>query len=468
MDSFNALVALQEYIRFPSVSTDSAYQEGMDGARNYIATLLDDLGFSVESVSTEGHPILYAERFLGESYPHIVLYGHYDVQPPDPLELWRSPAFEPVIKEGRIYGRGAADNKGPTLVHIAALALVLKDNPELPLNITYVIEGEEEMGSPSMPKFFDAYASRLSRADCMLVSDTGSPNAEQIVITTALRGLVELELKLKGPKSDLHSGIHGGAVYNPLHALSEIIASLHNPDGSVNIPGFYDGVSLIEDWEREELNQYPMRLSEYQSMLSVPDLHRPRGFSPLEAVRFEPTLEVNGMGGGYQGVGTKTIIPSEAFAKITCRLVSGQEGERVQDLVVKALLDRCPSGVEIDVRRGCFANAYAVVPPNKSTVGAAMASDQLRRAFSETDKAIREHFGSRPLYLREGGSIPVIADFKHRAGLDAIMVGLFTPEDNLHAPNESFDLCLMERAIAAFSQIFRSIAEGNHRGESLA
>lgn len=433
----------------------------MDGARDYIATLLKDLGFSVEIVATEVHPILYAERLVGEAYPHIVLYGHYDVQPADPLELWHSPAFEPVIKEGRIYGRGTADNKGPTLVHIAALVQVLKENPDLPLNISYVIEGEEEMGSPSMPQFFDAYAERLTRADCMLVSDTGSPNTEQIVITTALRGLVEFELKLKGPKSDLHSGIHGGAVCNPLHALSEIIASLHHPDGSVNIPGFYDGVAKIEDWEREELSHYPMRLSEYQSMLSVPDLHHPRGFSPLEAVRFEPTLEVNGMGGGYQGEGTKTIIPSEAFAKITCRLVSGQEGSRVQDRVITALLERCPSGVEIDVRRGCSANAYAVVPPNKSEVGAAMASDRLKRAFSATDEAIRAHFGAAPLYLREGGSIPVIADFKHRAGLDAIMVGLFTPKDNLHAPNESFDLGLMDRAIAAFADIFRSIAEGD-------
>jgi len=461
MDNFNALAALQAYIRFPSISTDSSYREGMDGARTYIASLLADLGFSVETVATEGHPILYAERLVGESCPHIVLYGHYDVQPPDPLELWQSPAFEPVIKGGRIYGRGTADNKGPTLVHVAALVAVLKANPNLPLNITYVIEGEEEIGSPSMPQFFDAYAERLSRADCMLVSDTGSPNTEQIVITTALRGLVELELKLKGPKSDLHSGIHGGAVCNPLHALSEIIASLHHADGSVNIPGFYDGVAKIEDWERDELRHYPMDLSEYQSMLSVPDLHSPRGFSPLEAVRFEPTLEVNGMGGGYQGMGTKTIIPSEAFAKITCRLVSGQDGAHIQELVVAALLERCPSGVEIDVRRGCYANAYAVVPPNKSELGAAMASDQLKSVFRASDNAIRTHFGSAPLYLREGGSIPVIADFKHRAGLDAIMVGLFTPKDNLHAPNESFDLGLMDRAIATFTQIFRTIAEGD-------
>ena len=329
---------------------------------------------------------------------------------------------------------------------------VLSEQPDLALNITYVIEGEEEMGSPSMKKFFDRYADRLSKADMMFVSDTGSPTTDQIVITTALRGLVELEIKVKGPKSDLHSGIYGGAVYNPLHAISEIIASLHNADGSVNVPGFYDGVSKIEAWEREELKGYPMNLSEYQSMLEVPGFYQPRGFSPLEAVRFEPTLEINGMGGGYQGEGTKTIIPSEAFAKITCRLVAGQSGDQVQDYVIKAIEDRCPEGVTLEVRRGCFANAYSIIPPNKSE--SVDCTDFLRNAFSVTDSAIKKLFGNSPLYLREGGSIPVIADFKNRAGLEAIMVGLFTPEDNLHAPNESFDIELMNKATATFAEIF--------------
>ena len=342
MQNFDALENLMSYLRFPSVSTDKNFHEGMKGARYFVGSLLKEMGFTVELVETECHPIIFAERFVGEDMPHIVLYGHYDVQPADPLDLWDSAAFEPEVRNGRIYGRGSADNKGPTIVHIGALHKVLSEQPDLALNITYVIEGEEEMGSPSMPKFFDRYADRLSKADMMFVSDTGSPTTDQIVITTALRGLVELELKVKGPKSDLHSGIYGGAVYNPLHALSEIIGSLHNADGSVNVPGFYDGVSKIETWEREELKGYPMNLSEYQSMLEVPGFYQPRGFSPLEAVRFEPTLEINGMGGGYQGEGTKTIIPCEAFAKITCRLVAGQKGDQVQDYVIKAIEDRCP------------------------------------------------------------------------------------------------------------------------------
>ena len=457
MQNFDALETLMSYLRFPSVSTDKKFHEGMKGARDFIGGLLETMGFSVELVEAECHPILFAERFVGEGLPHIVLYGHYDVQPADPYDLWDSEAFEPEIRNGRIYGRGSADNKGPTIVHIGALQQVLTEQPDLALNITYVIEGEEEMGSPSMPKFFDRYAERLSKADMMFVSDTGSPTTDQIVITTALRGLVELEIKVKGPKSDLHSGIYGGAVYNPLHALSEIVASLHNQDGSVNVPGFYDGVSEIEEWERDELKGYPMNLAEYQSMLEVPGLCQPRGFSPLEAVRFEPTLEINGMGGGYQGEGTKTIIPSEAFAKITCRLVAGQKGDKVQDQVIQAIEDRCPKGVQVEVRRGCFANAYSIIPPNKSE--AVKSSDFLNSAFSVTDVAIQKQFGRSPLYLREGGSIPVIADFKNRAGLDAIMVGLFTPEDNLHAPNESFDIELMKKATATFADIFRSLGE---------
>ena len=455
MQNFDSLETLMSYLRFPSVSTDKNFHEGMKGARDFVGGLLKDIGFSVELVETECHPIIFAERIIGEGLPHIVLYGHYDVQPTDPLDLWDSPPFEPVVRNGRIYGRGSADNKGPTIVHISALHKVLSEQPDLALNITYVIEGEEEMGSPSMPKFFDRYADRLSKADMMFVSDTGSPTTDQIVITTALRGLVELEIKVKGPKSDLHSGIYGGAIYNPLHALSEIIASLHNADGSVNVPGFYNRVSEIEPWEREELKGYPMNLSEYQTMLGVPGFYEPRGFSPLEAVRFEPTLEINGMGGGYQGEGTKTIIPSEAFAKITCRLVAGQRGDEVQDYVIKTIEDRCPEGVTLEVRRGCFANAYSITPPIKSE--SFECTDFLKKAFSVTDYAIKKQFKKSPLYLREGGSIPVIEEFKSRAGLEAIMVGLFTPEDNLHAPNESFDIDLMNKATATFAEIFSSL-----------
>ncbi|MEM1221624.1 MAG: M20/M25/M40 family metallo-hydrolase [Verrucomicrobiota bacterium] len=449
--------ALKEYVRFPSVSTDPAYAEGMQGAREYAIKLLEQLGFSVEVVETELHPVLLAERHGNPEWPHVVLYGHYDVQPADPFELWTTGAFDPQEREGRLYGRGTADNKGPTIVHMTALARVLEENPDLPLNLTYVIEGEEEIGSPSMSKFFDRYGERLAKADFMLVSDTGSPNTEQIVITTALRGLVDLEVTVKGAKVDLHSGIHGGAVYNPLQAITEICASLHNPDGSVNVPGFYDDVLPVYDWEREELSRYPETVESYREMLEVPEFSPANGLSPLEAVRFGPTLEFNGIGGGYQGEGSKTVIPKEAFVKITCRLVANQDPQKTQDQVVAAIEARCPKGVRLHVRRGPVAEAYLVVPPERVNTPADQPAS-LALAFKSAEASINRSFGTAPIYLREGGSIPVIADFKNRAGLDALMIGLFTPVDNLHAPDESFDLALMHKAIAAFEEIFRNIA----------
>jgi len=456
--AFDPIETLKAYVRCASVSTDPDYAEGMASARGFATGLLEQLGFTVETVETELHPILLAERHGDPDWPHVVLYGHYDVQPADPLELWSSEAFEPEERDGRLYGRGAADNKGPTIVHMAALARVLEAHPDLPLNLTYVIEGEEEIGSPSMETFFDDYAERLGKADFVLVSDSGSPNAEQIVITTGLRGLVDIEVKVRGPKGDLHSGIHGGAVYNPLQALMEICASLHNSDGSVNVPGFYDDVVPVYDWEREELKRYPETEESYRAMLDVPAFFPASGLSPLEAVRFAPTLEFNGIGGGYQGKGSKTVIPSEAFAKITCRLVANQDAAKIREKVVAAIEERCPSGVRLQIRRGGSGEPYLVVPPGRPNTP----DDQpaaLARAFASTEASIGAHFGKPPIFLREGGSIPVIGDFKLRAGLDSLMVGLFTPRCNLHAPDESFDLTLMRNAIATFEQVFKDIAK---------
>lgn len=453
----NALETLKSYLRFPSVSTDPAFADGMKGARDYASGLLEQLGFTVEAVETERHPILYAERIGNPEWPHLVLYGHYDVQPADPLNLWTSEPFDPQVRDGRIYGRGAADNKGPTVVHMAALSKVLEKCPDLPLNLTYVIEGEEEIGSPSMSKFFDTHGQRLSKADFLLVSDTGSPSADQIVVTTAIRGLVDLEINLKGAESDLHSGIHGGAVYNPLQALTEICASLHSPDGSVNVPGFYDEVLPIHDWEREQLKRYPETAESYREMLGVRGFYSVTGLSPLEAVRFGPTLEFNGIGGGYQGAGSKTVIPSEAFAKITCRLVANQNPAKIQELVIAAIESRCPEALELSIRRGGSGEPYMVVPPGCPNTPADQ-PESLARAFKSAENAIDKAFGRPPIYLREGGSIPVIADFKNRAGLDSLMIGLFTPQDHLHAPDESFDLSIMENAVAAFEQIIKDIA----------
>lgn len=448
---------LSQYIGCGSVSTDPGAWEGMDAARVFAVAQLEELGFAVETVSTPLHPIILAHRGPeGEGIPHVLLYGHYDVQPADPLELWTSPPFEAVVREGRIYGRGAADNKGPQMVHMEALRRVLTDRPDLPVRFTYLIEGEEEIGSPSFRKFLESYRDRL-RADFVLVSDSGSPSPDQIAITTALRGLCGLEVRLTGPLRDLHSGVFGGAVVNPIRALTQLLSTLHDSEGRVNLPGFYDRVQLPEEWEREELAKLPGGEEELRRSLGVKALDVQPGLSPIEAVRFGPTLEFNGIGGGFQGPGSKTVIPSRAFAKITCRLVPDQDPEEILSLLERTLRERCPAGVELTTVIEGGGAPYQAIPPSRSSRAGSMAA--LAPVYDRLESAIAKAFGKPPLYLREGGSIPIIADLKNIAGLDSLMVGLFCPEDNLHAPDESFNLGLMEKAIDAFEEFFRGLAD---------
>jgi acetylornithine deacetylase/succinyl-diaminopimelate desuccinylase-like protein len=456
---FDPVEALHEFIRQPSVSADPTFHAGMSGARDFIAGLLGRVGFAVEIVPTPLHPVILAERKGPDSWPHVIIYGHYDVQPADPLNLWSSPAFEPVVRGDRIYGRGAADNKGPLLTHVAAVARLLERRPDLPLRITFMIEGEEEMGSPSFPAFLDAYASRLRKADFVLLSDTGSPREDQIVITCGLRGLMLFDLEVTGARTDLHSGLHGGVLRNPIRALAGVCATLHDADGRVNIPGFYDDVLDVHPWEREQLARFGQSEEQYRAFLGIPAFHAHKGFTPFEATRFLPTLEFNGIGGGYQGEGTKTVIPSKAFAKISCRLVANQDPEKIRELVYRAIAERMPKDVTfrfIDQHKG---TPYVVVPPDRSNTPAGQ-SPVLARAFRAADAAIGEVFGRPPLYLREGGSVPIIADIKRVLGLDSVMMGLFLPEDNLHAPNESFNLSVMRKGISASERILEGVAAG--------
>ncbi|MFW5882982.1 MAG: M20/M25/M40 family metallo-hydrolase [Verrucomicrobiota bacterium] len=448
---------LKDYIRFPSVSTDPAAGAGMAGARDYAASLLAGLGFEVEIIPTPRHPVILAERAGPAGAPHLVIYGHYDVQPADPLELWTTPAFEPTLRGNRLYGRGAADNKGPTIVHLTALSRLLERQPDLPLRITYLVEGEEEIGSPSFAGFLEKYADRL-RGDFALVSDTGIPSPEQIVLTCGLRGLTGFHVELTGSRQDLHSGVHGGAVLNPIAALTRLCASLHDADGRVNIPGFYDDVLEVEDWEREELKKLPTDLEEYRKWLGVHDFYPPKGSTPLEAVRVQPTLEFNGIGGGFQGSGSKTVIPSKAFVKITCRLVANQKGARIRQLLENALRERCPKEVSLRLESLGDADPYLVVPPHRPNTPADQ-NPALARAFDAADRRISEVWGRKPIYLREGGSIPIINELKATCGLDSLLFGLFSAEDNLHAPDESFDLDLMQRAITAFEGLLADIAQ---------
>ncbi len=453
----DAVGRLLEYVRCSSVSTDPNARAGMEAARRFAADQLGSLGFSVEEVATPLHPILLGRRgHEHPEWPHLLVYGHYDVQPADPLDLWSSPPFEPVVRGDRVFGRGTADNKGPQVVHMEALRLALRENPDLPLRLTYLIEGEEEIGSPSFARFLHDYREDL-KADFVLVSDSGSPSVDQITVTTALRGMFGLEVELTGPSKDLHSGVHGGAVVNPIRALFELCGTLHLPDGRINVPGFYDDVLPVEDWETEELKRLPLSESDYRSFLGVEHLAAHPGFSPLQSIRFAPTLEFNGVGGGFQGEGSKTVIPSRAFAKITCRLVPNQDPTRLLAALESALRERCPKGIELKLRGFGAGLPYLVVPPGKPNSDPTL-NPRLAEAFARVDKGITSRFGKRPLYLREGGSIPIIADLKKIVGLDSLMVGLFTPEDNLHAPDESFSLKVMERAIPLFRDLFLELS----------
>jgi acetylornithine deacetylase/succinyl-diaminopimelate desuccinylase-like protein len=455
---FDPVEKLKDFIRHPSVSADPAFKAGMKGAVAFTSDLLTSIGFMVEIINTDLHPIILASRGEDPAWPHVIVYGHYDVQPADPLNLWESPAFEPEIRGNRIYGRGAADNKGPLMVHIAAVARLLERRPDLPLRITFMIEGEEEMGSPSFPKFLEAYSDRLKTADLVYLSDTLLPREDQVVITCGLRGLVLCDVVVTGSKGDLHSGLHGGVLRNPIQALAELCASLHTPDGRVAIPGFYDDVMPVEPWEREEIRKLGSDPEEYRKFLGIPAFHTPPGYTPFEAVRVLPTLEFNGIGGGYQGEGTKTVIPSKAFVKISCRLVASQSPGKIRDLLYRTIRERMPSDVTFEIIDQHQGLPYVVVPPDRSNTPKEQ-SPVLADAFRAADTAIAEVFGKPPLYLREGGSVPIIADIKRVTGLDSVMMGLFLPEDNLHAPNESFNLEVMAKGIRASERILESIAD---------
>jgi acetylornithine deacetylase/succinyl-diaminopimelate desuccinylase-like protein len=456
---FDPIEKLKEFVRHPSVSADPNFKAGMKGAQEFVAGLLGGMGFAVEIVPTNLHPIILARRGGDEHWPHVIIYGHYDVQPPDPLNLWTTPPFDPVERGGRLYGRGTADNKGPLMTHLAAVGLLLEKNPRLPLRITFLIEGEEEMGSPSFLPFIESRRDELSRAGLVFLSDTLIPSEEQVVITCGLRGLALCEVEVTGPASDLHSGLHGGVLKNPIQALAELCATLHTPDGRVNVPGFYDDVAEVEPWEREELRKLGGDAESYRRFLGIPSFNVPPGYTPFEAIRFLPTLEFNGIGGGYQGEGTKTVIPSKASVKISCRLVPNQSPDKIRRLLYPAIRERMAKEVTFRIIDQHEGFPYTVVPPGRSNTPPGQ-SPALARGFRATDAAVTEVFGRPPLYLREGGSVPIIAEIKRVLGLDSVMLGLFLPEDNLHAPNESFKLAIMRKGIEVSQRVLAALAEG--------
>lgn len=454
----NIAEILADYVRFPSVSADPAFARGVKDTADFLARLLEKAGAQSEIVPTAGNPIVVGRFNAARAdLPHIVIYGHYDVQPVDPLALWETPPFEPSVRDGRLFARGAADNKGPHAVAVAALANLRERRPDLPLRLTFVFEGEEEIGSTHFREFLDARVGELSTADFLLLSDTSSPSEDEVAITIGLRGIVGLELTVFGPNGDLHSGLHGGAVVNPIRALAEVCASLHATDGSVAVPGFYDGAVAPAAWEREAFARFPQSEEAYKRELGVDALSRHPGYSALESARYAPTLEFNGISGGYQGAGMKTIVPAEASAKITCRLVPGQDPDAVFKKVSETILARLPAGVraKIEKRQGC--PAYFVCPPHRPNTPADM-NPALARAFDAAEKIIAEKFGKPPIYAREGGSVGIVEDFRRAAGLDALMIGLFTADSRIHAPNESADLAMLEKGVGVYEAIYEACA----------
>ncbi len=425
--SLDPIAALTEYLRFPSVSTQPEHAKDVVACATWLEGLFKKMGLSTKMHETPGHRIVVAHTTPDPKKRTVLIYGHYDVQPPDPLSEWASPPFEPRIdkKEGKIFARGSSDNKAPTLAHILGVAQTLKEKGRLPVNVIFLIEGEEEIGSPHLGAFLEQHREALN-CDVILVSDTGMAPGNLPAMTYALRGVAALEFIVRGPSHDLHSGLFGGAVTNPLTVAARLIASLHDEKGHILIPGFYDAVQPLQPWEKEAaqtLEKISGGDDSIKKLAGVKELFGEAGFTTLERIGARPTVEVNGFGGGYQGEGTKTILPKEAFVKLSFRLVANQDPHKILDLAAAHLRQQLPPGVSLEIILGHS--------------GEACFSDPQSQDGKAAQEALRETFGSAPLLLRDGASIPIIATFKKTLGVDALLIGLANPDCGMHSPNEN-------------------------------
>jgi acetylornithine deacetylase/succinyl-diaminopimelate desuccinylase-like protein len=420
------LSELGDFISIPSISTKAEHKSDIEQCAEWICNHLRSIGMArVEIFSTRGNPVVYAEWSDQHEKPTILFYGHYDVQPVEPLELWASPPFEAAVRENRIYGRGATDDKGQVFINFKALEACLKTVGKLPVNVKMIIEGEEEVGSGHLVGFVADHKDLL-KSDLALISDTPFFAEEVPSICYGLRGIAYLQVDLVGPNRDLHSGSYGGAVHNPIQALSEIIAKLHDDDGQITIPGFYDDVRPPTKQERALYKKFRWSNGRYAEELGVKQLYGEKGFSTLERLWARPTLECNGICGGYTGEGVKSVIPSTASAKISMRLVPDQRPEKIAALFEKHIKRIAPKTVRASVR--CLATGDPAITPIDSP-GIKAASVALEKAF-----------GKKPLFQREGGSIPIISHFKDALGVDTVLLGFGLPDENAHAPNEFLNL----------------------------
>ncbi|MDB5230684.1 MAG: hypothetical protein JWN76_1489 [Chitinophagaceae bacterium] len=438
------LEELLELLRIPSVSARSEHKEDMIRCAEKVKQRLQEAGAeTVEIYQTGGHPLVFAEKKTNPSHPTVLVYGHYDVQPPDPLELWHSGPFEPVIKEGKLYARGSADDKGQFYMHVKALETMTKTN-SLPVNIKFLIEGEEEVGSKNLADFVKGHKDLL-KADVILISDTSMLSLDTPSIDVGVRGLVYIEVEVTGPNRDLHSGVYGGAVANPATILAKIIASMHDENNHITIPGFYDDIVESTPEERKEMAKRPYNEAEFKNDLGVKELWGEKGYSTNERTGIRPTLEVNGIWGGYIGEGAKTVLPSKATAKISCRLVPNQKSEKMTKLVMDHFEKMAPPYVTVkcvDLHGG---------DPYMTPV------DSIE--YRAASKAIETAFGKTPIPVRGGGSIPITALFESELNCKTVFLGFGLDSDNLHSPNEKFDLANFYKGIETIPYFHKYYAE---------
>ncbi len=435
---------LFELLRIPSVSADSQYKGDVARCAEAVKENMLKAGADkAEICPTGGHPIVYGEKMIDPSLPTVLVYGHYDVQPPDPLELWNSGPFEPVIKDEKIYARGACDDKGQMFMHIKALELMTKTNT-MACNVKMMIEGEEEVGSANLGKFLGDNKDKL-KADIVLVSDTSMISMEHPSIETGLRGLTYMEVEVTGPNRDLHSGVYGGAVANPINILCKMIASLHDENNHITVAGFYDKVQDMSDAERKALNEAPFDLEEYKRDLGIKEVWGEKGYTTLERTGIRPTLDVNGIWGGYTGEGAKTVLPSKASAKISMRLVPGQGSDEVAELFTKHFKSIAPDYVTVKVT--ALHGGEPVVTPTDSV------------AYKAAAKAIGTSFGKEPIPTRGGGSIPIVALFESVLGLKTVLLGFGLDNDNIHSPNEKYDVYNYFKGIETIPYFHKYFAE---------
>jgi acetylornithine deacetylase/succinyl-diaminopimelate desuccinylase-like protein len=437
------LQELIEFVSISSVSTDPAAKQQMQRAAGWVADQLRRLGAQkVEIFPTVGHPVVYGELLnAGADKPTALVYGHYDVQPAEPLELWQSPAFEPQVRGENLYGRGASDMKGQVLISLKAAEAWIQ-NGGLPINLKFLIEGEEEIGSPHLDEFILANKDLLA-CDFAINPDTGMIGVETPTITYGLRGLAYFEIRLNGPEHDLHSGGFGGAVHNPAQALCELIAGMHDKHGRVTLPGFYDPVRPLSAEERVELARLPMGEDFYLQQTGAPALHGEAGYSPVERVSGRPTLEINGLLSGFTGEGSKTVLPAKAMAKISMRLVPDQDPAEVHQQLVQYLHENAPDTVRWEVIQLAGGPA-SITDLDLPAVGA------LRQALEDT-------WGKPPMYKREGGSVPVVAQMQKYLGVESVLTGFGLPDDNVHAPNEKIHLPTYYRGVEAFIRFYGNL-----------